>query len=214
MAVPVPGAELRAVVDELRAMQPSPLLGTSSNAVRLWAWAEDVAADLHSRLPDLKIVVGYLRYPERLPERPLDFDAHYAQIPSLDPTRARVALDGPLAVSCGHDGHHRLNVTNLSDAPMVAWTNGSITAHVIDPSTGSVVGISTMAQVALGVAYRAEPGDSVAIPMIVGTASVNPELGYAVPAGTWDLRPTISLVSDEPGPPSEHLTPPLRFEIV
>jgi hypothetical protein len=79
-----------AAVDQLRRIQPSPVLGTrGDNAnihqVRLWAWAEDVAADLHRRFPTLQIVVGYQLYPDGVPEHDVDLDSWYANIPVLDP---------------------------------------------------------------------------------------------------------------------------------
>ena len=206
--------EVKVVVDQLRAMQPSPLLGSRENGVSLWAWAEDVAADLHGRLPTLEIIVGFLRYPERTPERQVDFDARYARIPGLDPTRVEVALDGPLTVASGYDGHHQLVVTNHTHLPIVVWTNGRITAHVVDPSSGRVVGISTMAQTLPGVHFRAESNQSVGIPLVVGTASVDPGLGYAVPVGVWDLRADIELAEGLATSLTHYLTPPMRFEIL
>jgi len=210
----LPDDEMKAVVDELRGMDPSPLLGSSRSGVRLWAWAEDVASQLHRRFPALGVTVGYLRYPERVPERHLDFDTHYARIAQLDPTEIGVALDGPLTVACGHDGHHRLMVTNHSGTPRVLATNGRITAHVVDPSTRRVVGISTMAQTMPGVSFRVAPNESVAIPLVVGTASVDPSLGYTVPAGAWDLQATLSMRDEGETGGLEYLTPPLRFETV
>ena len=46
------------------------------------------------------------------------------------------------------------------------------------------------------------------IPLLVGTASYDPHLGYALPPGTWTLRCPLSL-SDR----RSLTTPPLPFTI-
>jgi hypothetical protein len=215
MAVGEPD-ELRVAVDDLLAMDPSPLLGTRGGnvvtQVRPMAWAVEVAADLHRRFPTLDLVVGFLRYPRRVPRQQVDFDAQYSQIPDLDP-QIEVALDGPLRVASGHDGYHRVVMTNHMSRPITVWTNGQITAHVVEPATGEVVGLSTTAQTLPGVPFHADPHERIVVPLLVGTVSVRPRLGYRVPPGTWQLRAGLTLtgqaVSD-----NGYLTPAMPFEIV
>lgn len=75
---------------------------------------------------------------------------------------------------------------------MVA-TNGMVTARVVDPGTGEVVGGYAGAQTMPLVRFQAEPGQSVTIPLLVGTASSVPELGYAVPPGSWAIDAVLKL---------------------
>ena len=50
--------------------------------------------------------------------------------------------------------------------------------------------------------FTATPSETVRIPVLVGTASYAPELGYRIPTGTWHLTATIPL-SD-----GRHITTP------
>ena len=69
-------------------------------------------------------------------------------------------------------------------------TNGQLTANIADPNTGRAVGGYTGAQILPLIPFTAAPGDTVRIPLLVGTASYDPALGYAVPAGRWALFAT------------------------
>ena len=197
-------------------MDLSPLQGTSGNEgvtqVCLKAWAAEVAADLHRRFPALDLVVGFMRYPERVLEYQVDYNAHYSGAPGLDP-QIEVALDGPLRVGSGHTGHHRVVMTNHTSEPVTVWTNGQITAHVVEPVTGKIVGASPAPQTAQGVAFDADPHETIVVPLLIGTASLDPRLGYSVPPGTWQLQAIVKL-RGQAGSASGYLTPAMQFEIV
>lgn len=216
MAVGEP-VELRAAVGQLLALDPSPLLGTRGQSgisqVRLQAWAVDVAAELHRRFPDLELVVGFLRYPQRVLEQHPGSTHVAPHIPELDP-RIGIALDGPLRVASGYDGHHRVVITNHISQLLSVWTNGQITAHVVDPATAETVGGSPMAQVALGRRFLANAGEDVVVPLLVGTASSDPRLGYSIPPGTWQLRAVVTVTSGNLPDRHRYLTPAMQFEIV
>ncbi len=88
---------------------------------------------------------------------------------------------------------------------MVATTNGQLTALVVDPETNEVVGAFSGAQTLPLVRFRAPAGGSVEIPILIGTASTVPRLGYAVPPGRWAVE--IILPLEAPGPCRAPLIP-------
>ena len=107
-----------------------------------------------------------------------------------------VALDGPATVSSGHTLHHHLTVHNLTGTELQVATNGQVAAAVVNPLTGETVGgYSGMQTLPLKV-YRATPGGSMRIPLLVGTASSRPQLGYTVPPGEWGIQVTLTLGPD------------------
>ncbi len=128
-------------------------------------------------------------------------------MPIIDPATAAVALDGPLTVAAGRTAHHRLAVTNLAPHPLVLQTNGRITAPVLDPESGRLVGIATEAQTLPEISFEAAPGTTVKVPLLVGTASVDPRLGFTVPAGHWDAQAELSIAGER------FLTPPLPMTV-
>jgi hypothetical protein len=129
-------------------------------------------------------------------------------------------MDGALTVVSGHDGHHRILIANHTNEPVYFWTNGQVTAHVVDPATLRVVGVSVVAQFASLVCFGAEAHGSALLPLLVGTASVDPRLGYKVPPGTWALRALLQMAPSPPkmapglpASPADYLTPPMSFEV-
>ena len=84
------------------------------------------------------------------------------------------------------------------------YTNGALTAHVVDPHGGRIVGAQSMPRVTYTLRYR----QPLRTPMVVGTASYEPELGYAVLPGQWALTTDIKLSDCR-----SLSTPPLLFEI-
>jgi hypothetical protein len=104
---------------------------------------------------------------------------------------------------------HGLLVRNRSRAWMVVLTNGRITASVIDPATGEVVGGYAGAQTLPGIRFEVAPGDTTRIPLLVGTASLTARLGYSVPPGRWGLQALLDL-RDE----GRRLTPVLPLTVV
>jgi hypothetical protein len=107
-----------------------------------------------------------------------------------------VELDAPIIVSSGHTVRGALRIHNLRADTIVICTNGQVTAQVVDPRSRAVVGGFAGGQILPGVYFRAAPGETVVVPVLVGTASLLPELGYAVPAGEWAIRATLELADD------------------
>ena len=151
--------------------------------IELAPWATDAAASLHDAFGvDVELVVGVLSYPDRQPifTRP-------TTSPPPVPDEATVELDGPGGVPSGHVLHTGLRVHNLSATVLAIRTNGQLTAVVLDPATGHVVGGYSGAQRLPLVVFQVPPGEHTTIPLMVGTASFVPELGYSVPEGAWEV---------------------------
>ena len=65
--------------------------------------------------------------------------------------------------------------------------------RVVDPASGEVVGGFAGWQTLPLVTFRAAPGQTVPVPLLIGTASFTGRLGYAVPPGEWGLTATLNL---------------------
>jgi hypothetical protein len=189
--------DLKAVLDRMAAMEPSPLRGHGDLAgpppfsIRLAPWATEMAQRLQESFgTQVDLVVGHLRYPQRQPARPLEDPA---APPEVDPGQLSVALDGPLTIVSGHDGRHRLRVVNLTDRTVELSTNGAVTGSVVDPMTGDVVGSYAGFQTMPLVRFRIGPHQDTTVPLLVGTASRRPDLGYAVPPGEWAIVVPLKL---------------------
>jgi hypothetical protein len=199
--------DLKEIIAELRAQQPSPLTrfpdpsaGELSPpfAIGLAAWAEPVARRLHDRFADkVQLTVGALRYPSREPPRPSRSARGEPPADPLDPAEISVALDDPAVVRSGHILRHGLLVTNHLRTEIALATNGTITASVIDPESGEVAGGYSGFQTLPLKLFRIAPGATERVPLLIGTTSYTPELGYAIPPGTWALQVILTLTSPD-----------------
>ena len=125
----------------------------------------------------------------------------------LDPGETEVELDGAAVVDSGHTLWHGLLLHNRSDRKLSVATNGHLTADIVDPATGEIVGGYAGMQQMPGIMFTAGPGGSTRIPLLINTASSTPRLGYAVPPGHWGLQVTLDLGGwGSPGSPA-HLRP-------
>jgi hypothetical protein len=203
--------ELKTVLARLRAEQPGAVTGypdPSAEAsppppvtITLAPWAAATAHDLHEQFGDyVRLTVGALPYPpgrapagrERPPgpRRPLEL---------LDPAEIEAELDGPAVVRSGHMLRHGLLLRNLTGRELAVATNGHVTAVVVDPASGEVVGGFSGLQTLPLITFRAAPGETERIPLLIGTASFRPALGYAVPAGQWGIQADLTFSSGQPG---------------
>ena len=179
-------------------------------AITLAAWGAGAAHALHEQFgDDVELTVGFLPYPPGHPSPRGLPRARQEEAPPLDPGRASVELDGPATVRSGYSLTHGLLVSDRSGAGLRIATNGSIAASVIDPETGEIVGGYAGWQTAPLVTFEVAPGGTAQIPLLAGTASLTPGLGYAVPPGTWGLRAVLDL-RDE----GRRLTPVLPLTVV
>ena len=198
---PVSWEELRADLHELVARDPCPLQdypdprGDDQHlpaTIRLKPWAVDAATALHKRFGDqVALTVGALRFPGRSDE--VETIPESSSDPVLDPADIEVVAAEPLVVRARGLLRVDLQVTNHRSTPISISTSGSAFGRVLDPATGEVAGGYVGAVRAALRVYTIEPGATVALPLVVGTASYKRALGYAVPAGEWLVEVVLRL---------------------
>ena len=97
---------------------------------------------------------------------------------------------------------------NLTSAEIQLHTNGQLTATVVAPGSGEAagafIGIQAQPLIIVRVASRA----SQRVPLLIGTASVVPGLGYAVPPGEWAVHTTLQFADGR-----RRRTPPLPLTV-
>lgn len=153
------------------------------------------AQQLHDRYGDfVALRVGALRYPPD-PEqsRAESLRAGRSWRDLVDPHEMIFSLDGPLSVRSGESAHHAVLLQNLSPRAITINTSGALDAVIVDPETGTVVGCAAGPHTLPGVDFTANPGETLRIPLFVGTASVVLDLGYLVPPGRWKLVAPLDL---------------------
>ena len=197
--------ELKPVLVRLRDEQPGtltqyPMPEVDENrqppyTICLAPWAVTTAEELHRQFGDnVNLTVGALPYPHgRQPQHP-PRTGEPADL--LDPHETATEVGGLAVVSSGHTLRHSLLLRNLTDRELLIATNGQITAVIVDPQTGEVVGGFAGGQNAPLIIFRVAPGQTGQIPLLIGTASFTPRLGYAVPAGEWGIQATLTLGPD------------------
>lgn len=114
----------------------------------------------------------------------------------------------PTAVAVAEDLHSRFG----DSADLKIATNGHLTTAVVDPVTGEVIGGFAGAQIAPLITFQVPPGLTERIPMLTGTASFTPRLGYAVPPGSWGIQATLILGENPRDSPRRH-TPALPLTV-
>ncbi len=213
--------ELKGVLARLRDQQPETLQEYPDPshdegrqppfAIGLAPWAASTAADLLARFgDDVDLTVGTLLFPPGRPSRRRP--AAPPQADPLDPSQATAELDGPAVVRSGHTLRHGLLLRNRSADELRVATNGGVTAVVVDPRSGQVVGGFAGAQTLPLIVFAVAPEQTTRIPLLIGTASFVPGLGYTVPAGAWGIQATLTLGPDPRDSPRRR-TPVLPLTI-
>jgi hypothetical protein len=194
--------ELKVVLARLRDQQPGALMQYPMTEVDegrqppfmigLVPWAAATAEELHQQFgDDIELTVGALPYPPgRPPSRPPGADP---PADLLDPHEIVAELGGPAVVSSGHTLQHGLLLRNLTGRDLQIATNGQVTAVVVDPGTGEVAGGFAGFQILPLVIFRVAPGQTGRVPLLIGTASCTPRLGYTIPPGDWGIQVTLTL---------------------
>ena len=153
--------------------------------IGLAAWAADIAAELHSTYGDfVELEVGAMRFPAK----ELLVNAHALQLRGEPADGAGFGVE-PLAPLTIRTGRHVLLdvlVSNRTERTEVLITNGELSSVVTD-SSGAVVGRFVGPHTLARVGFEIAPDQSRPVPVLIGTASMVPELGYAVPPGEWTL---------------------------
>lgn len=186
-----PRTPLRGSPDPRQRQVPPPF------PIRLQPWAVDVAAQIYRDYgTDVDLTVGFLHYPDRRllgpggieqPPRPVGDEELLPEV------KLSASLDEPIAVASGHSTHSTLRLHNHQGSLEVLNTNGNVTARVLDPCNGAVVGGYDGAQHLPLVTFQIPPGESATIPLLLGTASLVGDLGYAIPLGQWAFDVILEL---------------------
>src|SRR5262245_60387479 len=141
--------DLKPVIARLADEQPGALQGYPDPgsdegrqppfAIYLAPWAATTAGDLFDRFgDDVSLTVGALPFP---PGRARERRHEVAQrADPLDPDQATAELDDPAVVRSGHTIRHGILLSNHSTDELRVFTNGQLTAVVVDPETEQVVG--------------------------------------------------------------------------
>lgn len=211
--------ELRVVLARLGAQDPRPLRMSPDPrrsgpdrvppfTIHLAGWATEAAAELHERFgSDVILTVGSLGYP--LPEGTGRLSGARREFPAeIDPGEVSFELDGPLSVRSGDVVHHGLLITNRSGRELRINTNGTLSAGVVDLGTGEYCGGYSGFVVTPLRIYQVAPGATELVPLMAGTDSSVPRLGYTVPPGRWGLQATL-----DPAFGDARRTPVLPFTI-
>ena len=216
--------ELKVVLVRLREEQPGVLRGYPTLeldpgrvppvppfGIGLAPWAAATAAELHRQFgDDVELTVGALPYPPGARPRPRPATTPLPDL--LDSREITVELDGPAVVRSGHTLRHGLLVRNLSGRDLQIATNGQVTAAVVDPQTGEVVGGFSGWEALPLVIFRVAASAAERIPLLIDTGSFTPRLGYVVPAGEWGIQATLTL-GPHPRDSPRRRTPILPFTI-
>ncbi|WP_328998796.1 hypothetical protein OHA18_30645 [Kribbella sp. NBC_00709] len=158
--------------------------------IELAAWATDIAATLKAKYGDVvDLRVGAMAFPTRQ----VWVSEHARRLTGAPAARLDVHAVSPLSVRSGWFAHRDVLVTNHADQMQVLLTSGDLGSAVVD-SSGKVVGRYVGPRALPRVEFPIEPHQSRTVPVLIGTASLVPDLGYAVPPGQWGL--VIALQTD------------------
>jgi hypothetical protein len=165
--------------------------------VQLWADQADRAEEICRRFGDaVAVTIGMFPYPDRFARPDRESEAALDEPPPQQlmalPETVRVEPSDPLLVRSGAHLRTTVQVHNDSAVDVAANTNGHINATVTHPDTGQRVGCYEGGQLMPFVRFDVPPGSTSEIPLLVGTASTKPELGWAVPPGPWAVRLVLS----------------------
>jgi hypothetical protein len=162
--------------------------------VGVLANAEDVARELFEKYGDrLEVSVGLFPYP-----------------PPADPQRACVgirpvvAAHAPLVATVLIDevivgGNHyqgTVRLTNDSPKPFELETSSNFSLYLFRSGEADPIGLSEGGSVGTGRVATLGPGESIEIEAAGGTASCDLDLGYVVPAGSYEVRALIDFKQD------------------
>lgn len=173
--------------------------------IDLAAWATDIAGRLHATYGGLvELRVGAMSFPDRqlaVSEYALELHGEPAEAAGLV-----VEVLSPLTIRTGHYAKQDVLVTNRAPHRQVLLTGGDLYSAVTD-SSGKVVGRYVGAHNAPRIEFPIEPHQSRAVPALIGTASLVPDLGYALPPGQWSLVVSLTIAA------GHHLSDPLELTI-
>ena len=161
--------------------------GPEAIDVQLRADGISIAEQIHATYGELvKIQVGFLPYPDRT-SADIDCSAILKDIVTDTPLRATARLETARVVT-GADFGGTVTVTNRG-ADVVEFESGDpMTAVIYRRGTDQVVGAYDGGIGGVGTGGTLQPGGTLDIGVLGGTASCDPTLGYALPPGLYDVR--------------------------
>ncbi|HEY5273125.1 MAG TPA: hypothetical protein VIJ34_07820 [Acidimicrobiales bacterium] len=213
--------ELRAFVDELRDDPRRPIRGFVDVAserspsprcqLTLAAWATEIASEVHARFGGaVAVTLGALPFPyASSPAGGVVVHRPPRHLLRLRIDEVAVSLRDELEVRSGFDAISELQLRNLGRRELTVRTNGNLTARVLDPVSGEVVGGFVGAQPTPHVVFRLVAGETTSVPLLLGTTSFVRTLGYAIPAGQWAFDAVLDL-----GDSGRYVTSQLPFTVV
>lgn len=192
-----PSDAVRSLLAVERRRQPCPLVAYPDPAGRiprgsnidLEPWAIETAERIHQIAGDsVQLMVGALPYPPR--------DDWPTPRPIIGRPASELGLsfswDTP-TVASGHGIDHPLVITNASATPVTVFDPE---AFVIDEAA-VVVGAAAGPGEDDSWSYLLASHQQLTVSVTVGTASLDPRLGYAVPAGAWRCVIKLAVTNGE-----------------
>ena len=232
--------EGQTVANEILAESNSAMLSIGIGAdgrvdVQVRADHRDTADSLLRRHgPKVRVTLGQLPYPDinsapqqRCPDLPTAAAVNDALHWTVEPDVLRVNSGGDLTI--------RVSWTNTGSKPVTYESGDPITGLVTRVGSTHVVAVYAGAIAGVGHGGTLEPGATDAVSAFVSTGSCDPTIGWALPAGTYDVyfpfggfdftatggmradqfvsTPFILTITDEPAPPlaTRPPGPPLTF---
>ena len=163
--------------------------------VSIWlaAWATDLAQYLHQRYDwRIALVVGNMQFPHRRLQglRSLLVGGNLDGATAMNPEEIMVFAERPLVVQSGHRLRDDLVVRNMNGSVLQLFFAGApaFSGVIVDPASGARLSGSLRVLRAREEMIEIAPEAVERISLEVDTASSDPELGYAVPAGNWELQ--------------------------
>jgi hypothetical protein len=192
--------------------------GKGAIHVVLRADQENLASELAARYGiAVELRVGGFSFPDRFftdrfPDRPRGHPRPPARPPleesTFDGLDVSVEAD-QIVLEVGDDGHGRLVLHNTGSERIGPLGSGRpLVGSLLNAALESVGGYGGWIA-GTGLIIDLEPGRSVSIPVIYGTASTREDLGYTVPPGTYWLQVQMRFRPGLGGPPTHALTAPL-----
>ena len=164
--------------------------GGGAVEVVLAANEEVLAGDLLSRYGDaIDVTVGALAYPLEDAEAVCEDPPVGTNLAGL---RVEVAAPvGPMSAAGVTPLQLTVVLTNDGESP-IQFGSGTAIGTILDTSGDVVSSLSTVAIAEVGIGVDLGPGESMELPLVVSTASCDPQLGYALPPGDYELVAAVS----------------------
>ncbi len=178
-----------ALVDELAGRFTSIGQGLGPVEVGLPAPEQQLAAELVDRYGDIiSVRVGNFAYPLSPDAQPVGGAciADPAGSTDLNGLRATIQLDHA-TIGVVDQVTGTVTVTNAGDQPVSFDSGSPLVASIVMPGTTTVVAAYDGSITGVGDGATLQPGESHIIPLVAGTASCDPSLGFTLPPGQYEV---------------------------